>query len=197
MYNDIIGSRITHLLSKNGLQQKSLSVALGVHVNIVSCWCRSTRIPNVGQLAEIARFFNVSSDYLLGLTDVEENRLELQAISQETGLTEDSINNLIRVTKNEDGTNSSSAVAINTVLSSKGGFDYLVDTLNGVMEECEQARDYLKDSDSYNSGMARDYQTGKVIDRMELSFFKADEAFRDAINKAFGYRRLIDDLRSI
>ena len=191
---DVLGARITGLLSKRGLPQRELAAAVGVHVNIVSCWCRSVRTPNIEQIAEIARFFNVSSDYLLGLTDVEENNLDYRMISEKTGLSPESVKNLMRLTNDEGG---NFVASLDSLLSSWSGIYSLAGSMYGVLTECEQARDYLKEKASFSSGLARDYQTGKVIDRMELSFFKADEAFRDAVNKSFGYRQIIDDLKGL
>ena len=49
------------------------------------------RIPSYEHLAVFAKFFNVSTDYLIGLTDVSSIELELKAVCDYTGLSEDAI----------------------------------------------------------------------------------------------------------
>lgn len=194
---EIIGERIAHLLRIKNITQKELASAVGVHSNVISYWCKSVRTPSAEQVAIIAKYFKVTTDYLLGLTDVETPNHDVQSICRVVGLSEQSANNLIRAMKSEGPGESRDALAINAVLSNWGCLYSLITALRGVMEESEQAQDYLKEINVYDSGLARDFQTGKVIDRMELSFFKADEAFRDTVYKSFGYRQIIDDLKSL
>lgn len=197
MQEKIIGERISSLLSEKCKTQKDLAAALGVYPNVISYWCNSARTPNVEQITIIAKYFGVTTDYLLGMTDIETQDRNVQSICSAVGLSEQSANNLIRAMKSEKLGENKEALVINAVLSNWGCLYSLTTTLLGLMGECEQAQDYIKEKNVYDSDLARDYQTGKVIDRMELSFFKADEAFRDVINKTFGYRKIIDGLKSL
>lgn len=194
MKSTTVGERISHLLKERKLMQKDLALAVGVQTNITSYWCRSIRVPNIEQLAKIALFLGTTTDYLLGLTDIENANMDLLSICRTTKLSEESISNLLRLLNDEE---EDSTQVVNAFLSSGKSLSRLTSAVNAIMMECEQARDCLEDGSTYDSELARDFQRGKVIDRMELSFFKADEAFRDAINKTFGYRQLIDELRNI
>ena len=46
-----------------------LAKALDVSSTAISRWENGKRTPNIEQLRKLALFFNVSSDYLLGLID--------------------------------------------------------------------------------------------------------------------------------
>lgn len=54
-------------ISKN-LSQKELSKILGYNVNMFES---GERRPNIDKLIEIADFFNVTTDYLLGISDIQ------------------------------------------------------------------------------------------------------------------------------
>ena len=59
---------------------------LGVTDNTVSYFYNGRLKPNIEQIIEIAKFFNVSTDYLLGLSDVPTTDKDLQYICDYTGL---------------------------------------------------------------------------------------------------------------
>ena len=87
----IIGRRINELLAINDVKQKELAAYLSISDNIVSYFVKGTRVPNTEQIIKIANFFNVSSDYLLGLTDVKTTDTDLKMIVDYTGLSEECI----------------------------------------------------------------------------------------------------------
>ena len=65
----IIGNRLCIILEINNVKQKELAKVLGVKDNIISYFCSGARKPNLEQIIEIAKYFNVSADYLLGLSN--------------------------------------------------------------------------------------------------------------------------------
>ncbi len=65
----IIGYRIATALIDADKNQKKLAEHLGIPDNTVSYWCAGKRTPNTEQIIEISKFLNVSSDYLLGLSE--------------------------------------------------------------------------------------------------------------------------------
>ena len=93
----IIGSRINSALAMNNTLQKELAKQLNVKDNIVSYWCKGDRTPNTTQIIQIANCLNVSTDYLLGLTDVATNDKDLKFVCEYTGLDEKSVKYLNKV----------------------------------------------------------------------------------------------------
>lgn len=88
----IIGSRINSALAMNNTLQKELAKQLNVKDNIVSYWCKGDRTPNTSQIIQIANYLNVSTDYLLGITDVATTDKDLKFVCDYTGLDEIIIN---------------------------------------------------------------------------------------------------------
>lgn len=93
----IIGSRINSALAMNNTLQKELAKQLNVKDNIVSYWCKGDRTPNTSQIIQIANYLNVSTDYLLGVTDVATTDKDLKFVCEYTGLNETAIRNLHKI----------------------------------------------------------------------------------------------------
>lgn len=64
-----IGERIKELRTENGLTQLQLAVHIGVSQKAIDYWERSVNEPKVSYIINLAKFFNVTADYLIGLTD--------------------------------------------------------------------------------------------------------------------------------
>lgn len=68
----MIGERLLDLRKDAGLTQDELALALNINKHSVSSYERSKSEPPDEIKIAIARFFHVSADYLLGLTDTPE-----------------------------------------------------------------------------------------------------------------------------
>ena len=64
-------SRIKQLREKRGLIQEILAVELGITQQMLSKYERDSSIIKVDVLKKLAGYFNVTTDYLLGLSDVK------------------------------------------------------------------------------------------------------------------------------
>ncbi len=63
------GERLSELRKDRGVTQQQLAAALSVSSNTISAYERGINEPDDRMKIEMAKFFNVSIDYLLGLTD--------------------------------------------------------------------------------------------------------------------------------
>lgn len=64
-----LGQRLKELREEKGLTQKQLSEKLGINSVTYLHYEKEQREPPLSLLADISRFYGVSVDYLLGLTD--------------------------------------------------------------------------------------------------------------------------------
>ena len=92
--NKSIGLKIEELLNNNEKKQKDLAKHLSISSNIVSYWCNGTRKPNINQIVQISEYFNVSTDYLIGLSNTPTTDKDIQFICDYTGLTKESVEKL-------------------------------------------------------------------------------------------------------
>ncbi len=67
-----IGNRIKALRTKNNMTQKELSTKLGLTPKMISFYETSQRMPPIDIIVKLVAIFDVSSDYLLGLTNINE-----------------------------------------------------------------------------------------------------------------------------
>ena len=61
--------RLRELRKEKGLTQGQLAKATGLTVSAISSWENNTRVPNSLAIIALARFFEVTTDYLLGESD--------------------------------------------------------------------------------------------------------------------------------
>ena len=65
----LLGSRLKELREEKGLTQKEVATQLGLHSVTYLHYEKDQREPPLTVLMQMALFFDVSADYLLGLTD--------------------------------------------------------------------------------------------------------------------------------
>lgn len=65
----IFRERLKELRLENNLSQKQLAEHIGVSDVAICRWESGLRIPNAENIKNIALYFGISSDYLLGLED--------------------------------------------------------------------------------------------------------------------------------
>ena len=63
----VFGERLKKLRLENNELQSDLANELKVHVSMISLWENGKNYPKVSKLIEIAEYYKVSTDYLLGL----------------------------------------------------------------------------------------------------------------------------------
>lgn len=64
------GQRLAELRKSKGLSQKALAQELHVSQSTISCYELDRKSPPPGTLVRLANFFGVSTDYLLGNSDI-------------------------------------------------------------------------------------------------------------------------------
>lgn len=80
-----IGKTVRLLREKHGLKQINLANALQVSPQAVSKWERGSNYPDIDTLKKIADLFDVSTDYLLGITEIKSGLFEATVLC--TGVT--------------------------------------------------------------------------------------------------------------
>ena len=64
-----LAERLKELRLEKGLTQKQLAQNTGLSKSAIDFWEREQRVPNANAIIVLAKFFSVTSDYLLGLED--------------------------------------------------------------------------------------------------------------------------------
>ena len=90
--NNTLGSRIKELRQNMGLSQSELASKLNCTQAALSQYESGNREPGLRDLKTIAKHLDTTTDYLLGLTDIPHNNVNVRMIGDYLGLTEESIN---------------------------------------------------------------------------------------------------------
>ena len=94
-YNDPFPTRLRELMESRGTRQEDLTDVLGVKSRqSVTGYTDGGTVPTSDKLIALAKYFNVSVDYLIGLTDVAKPDTDLQAVCDYTGLSEEAVEGL-------------------------------------------------------------------------------------------------------
>ena len=62
-----LGRTIKELRNRKGIKQDDFAAAVGVSVQTVSRWENDVNVPDLSMLPILAKYFNVTTDYLLGV----------------------------------------------------------------------------------------------------------------------------------
>ncbi len=78
----MIGETIRELRDSFNISQVELAKNLGVTKQCVSNWENDNILPSIDMLIKISKFFNVTTDYLLGLKDATTINVDGLTISE-------------------------------------------------------------------------------------------------------------------
>jgi transcriptional regulator with XRE-family HTH domain len=77
------GNRVKKIRKQKGVSQSTLANALGISTNAISQYETDKRFPDKKTLVEICNFLDVSSDYLLGLSEIPHPSPALKKLAKE------------------------------------------------------------------------------------------------------------------
>lgn len=85
--NALFPSQLRELRKEKGISQETLARDLGVSKSTIGLYETGDTLPDAKTLRDLAVYFNVSSDYLVGLSDYEEKESE-GITAQDMGMSE-------------------------------------------------------------------------------------------------------------
>lgn len=134
-----IGERIAALRVEKEETQQQLADSLGVKRETIKFWEGGNRQIKGGDIIKIARHFGISTDYLLGISDVKAPETSMQAVCDMTGLSEESIFSLQILKKFHDKELNAMLTddCIGDILSSMSELDYYSKFIRDLIEDLE------------------------------------------------------------
>lgn len=99
------------------MTQDKFAKYLGISRPTVGFYENGTRLPDALVLKQISEKCNVSSDWLLGLSDVNSNNSDIQSVCKFTGLTEGAIKTILSLYETEHILDNDNAMNMAQVLS--------------------------------------------------------------------------------
>lgn len=101
-YYAIFPARLRELLKKRDITITALAKELKISRQAVSQYVDGSAQPNIERLIKIARFFDVSSDYLLGLSEYEQHSTETFT-AENMGILDEAAKQLVKDKENLHG----------------------------------------------------------------------------------------------
>jgi transcriptional regulator with XRE-family HTH domain len=98
-YNDILNCRLRELMDGREAKTEELANAVGIGSSAVRMWYTGYARPDIEKIPAICKFYEVSADWLLGLSDAQSVDMGSRQISEETGLTDHALLNMKKLNK--------------------------------------------------------------------------------------------------
>ena len=186
-YSDTFPSRLRDLMRKNNVTQADLGVAIGVTRQAVSNYMAGISSPDWQGIAKIAKFFNVRSDYLIGLSDIATSRLDIITACEGLGLTEEAAKNISEYRYEYESKYDSESIKllgpsfmpINNLLESDHN-EYFFDVYLNVLENASYCMVLDAEKDSR-------HKVEEAIRDLKLSLFELQEAAIYTVKGASSY----------
>ncbi len=67
-----IGAKIRSLLEQEGITQKQLAESLNISATTLNGYIKNRRQPNAKMMIRLASYFNTTTDYIYGITNLRE-----------------------------------------------------------------------------------------------------------------------------
>lgn len=97
MSMSFFAAKLFELREKHNLSQQELADALGISRQSLGLYEKAERTINIDVLVRIAQYFNVSTDYLLGLSNAHSIDPDTQAVCKKIGCSEEALNGIIEI----------------------------------------------------------------------------------------------------
>lgn len=160
----VFPSRLSELMRDQKVSQEKLANALGVKRQTVSLYKTGQSSPNADQLCKIARFFNISADWLLGLSEAKSPDSDIQRICQQTGISEDIVKWLQIVSKGQQNELPDSRLINNFNIFFQGsGLE-----LSEFLEELSWYAKYAKSVEKNCNDIKQEFEVAKAEDYISL-----------------------------
>lgn len=181
-YNNIFSVRLRELINERKVTQQEISENITASRQALNKWVNGETVPDILAAAELADYFGVSADYLLGMTDSP--TIEPQQISAEKyiGLSPEATEHLADMQYCDFNTPYKRTDILNMIILS-GHFRSL---LNSLCEACAvSASENFSDTTKTRQGHDGSFELQQLskTDLIELYSQKASKQFNKIIEK--------------
>ena len=162
-YDDILNCRLRELMDGREAKTEELANAVGIGSSGVRQWYTGYARPDIDKIPAICKFYDVSADWLLGISETQAVDIEIRDICEKTGLSAQTLLNLMRYSNDQtlDGVPASHA---SSVATERLWF------INNLIED-EEILNILADNANLSVNIRR------AIDNFELPEYDGESAF--------------------
>lgn len=99
MDTDLLSQRLRELRGKRTIQE--IAEKVGISRVALGYYESNQRTPDAKMIYKLAKYYGVSADYLIGMSDVKNPNTDIQAIVAKTGLNEKAVRALEYIKEND------------------------------------------------------------------------------------------------
>ena len=197
---DITVQRLRKLIDDTGLARQDIADEIGCDVSTITKHYNGTRNITTDFIVMYAKYFKVSTDFLLGMTDAKTTDKDRRYITDVTGLSEGAVDSLVFM-KNYlytfiDTEDSDSLQRVMNRFIDSGSFQNLVVAMTEYQNEVSKQYDYLTDYYEQNQRHpGYPDEAAKRDKQMKLALFDVQEIAKDHIKKEL--RKKLDTIEDI
>ena len=103
---------------KRGTSQNQIAEEIGITPSSLSSYASDSKEAGINSLCKIAKYFGVSTDYLLGMSDNPSTNIKLREITNKYGLTNEALRELANLKKYETLESKAALTFINAMIES-------------------------------------------------------------------------------
>ena len=177
-YDDVLNCRLRELMDGRDAKTEDLAKAVGIGSSAVRMWYTGYARPDIEKIPAICKFYEVSADWLLGLSDAQSVDMESRQISKETGLSDHALlnlfqlNNVPRNPKQGEGVYSQESVKEMLWL-----INHFIQNIDTVYEIADKANAYVNIRNAAEEFEVMEYDGTSAITLMQLGLEKFGMTF--------------------
>ena len=183
-----LGKRLMQLRGEK--TQETVAETIGVRRETIKQWENAERHIKAVDLVKLSAYYNVSVDYLLGLSDKMSISADVQIAQETLGLSNEAVKKIVYI--NEYLSDAGTLGMLNKILEA----DKLIETLAMVQLERKRVTDSLVGStvaleavtENKNGEYTIDYAANEFMSELEreveFAAYKAGQYFKDVIDQA-------------
>lgn len=168
-----INDTIKKLRNRDHLTQVELAEKLNCNRQKIADWERNKTTPAADDIILLSNVFKVSTDYLLGITEISTTDNKLKSVCEYTGLSEAAINHFFR---SDTALHSRMVDFLNVLAKSKAG-SLRLESLMGNLAEYKLANMKIK---QLNENVPISH-IEEVQNEIDMCQFRAERDFRDLL----------------
>lgn len=97
----VFKERLLELIKERKINQRELAEGIGISKQTISFYVNGKRLPDIDIFSDLCEYFEVSADYLLGITDFRSSNIDNKEIHQRLGLSDKAIATLVDIKENQ------------------------------------------------------------------------------------------------
>lgn len=200
-YYDPFPSRLRNMMMERGTIQDDLKVVLDVKSRqSITGYIDGSTIPTSDKIVALARYYGVSADYLLGLSDCPSPNEDIKTVHKVTGLSEKAIENVHALIMRDASGTESNCGPFSEMLSSileDDDMSYMIADIVSLQDEINMLARVIKQIHANNTEANWEDRCESLYNDSRLLKYEIIESCKDLLDRVVPSESILKDARAI